>query len=159
VDLNQVTVPATDVAASVAFYRALGLRLIVDSVPRYARFECPDGDSTFSVHRVEQVPDTVGLTVYFECRDLDTTVTRLQAEGLEFDSGPEDQRWLWREARLRDPAGNEICLYTAGENRRSPPWRIDGKRPAVDGPVECAPGPPAEHAPGPGIGRATGNLE
>ncbi|MGB5621595.1 MAG: VOC family protein [Gammaproteobacteria bacterium] len=124
-DLNQVTVPATDVAASVAFYRALGLKLIVDSVPRYARFECPDGDSTFSVHRVGQAPDTTGLTVYFECRDLDETVTRLQAAGLVFDGGPEDQRWLWREARLKDPSGNEICLYAAGENRRSPPWRID----------------------------------
>jgi catechol 2,3-dioxygenase-like lactoylglutathione lyase family enzyme len=123
-DLNQVTVPATDVAASVAFYRTLGLRLIVDSVPRYARFECPDGQSTFSVHRVERAPDTSGLTVYFECRDLDETVNRLQAAGLVFDSGPEDQRWLWREARLRDPAGNEVCLYTAGNNRRFPPWRI-----------------------------------
>ncbi len=125
-DLNQVTVPATDVAASVAFYRTMGLRLIVDSLPRYARFECPDGNSTFSVHRVDQAPDTGGLTVYFECRDLDETVTRLRAAGLVFDSSPEDQRWLWREARLRDPAGNEICLYTAGENRRFPPWRIDG---------------------------------
>ena len=125
-DLNQVTVPATDVAASVAFYRTMGLRLIVDSLPRYARFECPDGNSTFSVHRVDQAPDTGGLTVYFECRDLDKTVTRLRAAGLVFDSSPEDQSWLWREARLRDPAGNEICLYTAGENRRFPPWRIDG---------------------------------
>lgn len=125
-DLNQVTVPATDVAASVTFYRTLGLKLIVDSVPRYARFECPDGGSTFSVHRVERVTDTSGLTVYFECRDLDGTVKRLQAAGLVFDSGPEDQRWLWREARLRDPAGNEVCLYTAGKNRRFPPWRIDG---------------------------------
>lgn len=125
-DLNQVTVPATDVAASVAFYRTLGLRLIVDSVPRYARFECPDGHSTFSIHRVEQAPDTAGLTVFFECRDLDETVDRLKAAGLVFHSGPEDQRWLWREARLTDPSGNEICLYTAGENRRHPPWRIDG---------------------------------
>jgi hydroxymethylpyrimidine/phosphomethylpyrimidine kinase len=37
-----------------------------------------------------------------------------------------DQRWLWREAWLKDPAGNEICIYHAGENRRLPPWRIEG---------------------------------
>lgn len=123
-NLNQVTVPAVDVAASVAFYQALGLRLIVDSVPRYARFECPEGGSTFSVHRVEQAPVTAGLTIYFECRDLDQNVTRLRQAGIVFDSGPEDQSWLWREARLRDPSGNEICLYVAGENRRYPPWRI-----------------------------------
>jgi len=119
-NLKQVTVPATDVAASVAFYRALGLRLIVDSVPRYARFECPDGDSTFSIHHVDSAPDTAGLTVYFECEDLDQVVARLREAGLEFDSPPTDQRWLWREARLYDPSGNQICLYTAGQNRRHP---------------------------------------
>ena len=97
-NLNQVTVPAVDVAASVAFYQQLGLRLIVDSVPRYARFECPDGGSTFSIHRVEEMPDTSGLTVYFECDDLDDTVSRLRDQGLRFASEPQDQRWLWREA-------------------------------------------------------------
>ena len=121
-----MTVPAVDVAASVAFYQQLGLRLIVDSVPRYARFECPDGGSTFSIHRVEEMPDTSGLTVYFECDDLDDTVSRLRDQGLRFASEPQDQRWLWREAHIRDPAGNEICLFHGGENRRHPPWRIQG---------------------------------
>ncbi len=106
------------------FIGLLGLRLIVDSVPRYARFECPDGDSTFSIHQVDSAPDTAGLTVYFECEDLDQVVARLREAGLEFDSLPTDQRWLWREARLQDPSGNEICLYSAGRNRRHPPWRI-----------------------------------
>jgi len=124
-DLNQITVPATDVAASVDFYLVLGLRLIVDSVPRYARFECPDGNSTFSIHRVDSAPNTAGLTVYFECEDLDQMVARLREAGVEFDSLPTDQRWLWREARLQDPSGNEICLYKAGRNRRHPPWRIE----------------------------------
>jgi hydroxymethylpyrimidine/phosphomethylpyrimidine kinase len=32
--------------------------------------------------------------------------------------------YLWRVARLRDPAGNRIQLYHAGENRRFPPWRV-----------------------------------
>jgi len=27
-------------------------------------------------------------------------------------------------APLRDPDGNELCLYHAGENRRFPPWRL-----------------------------------
>jgi hydroxymethylpyrimidine/phosphomethylpyrimidine kinase len=34
------------------------------------------------------------------------------------------QSWLWREAWLRDPAGNAVCLYHAGANRRFPPWRL-----------------------------------
>jgi hypothetical protein len=36
---------------------------------------------------------------------------------------PADRSWLWREAILIDPAGNRICLYRAGENRKYPPWR------------------------------------
>jgi len=48
-NLNQVTLPAQDYGASVAFYRRLGLRQIVDSPGRYARFECPGG-ATLSIH-------------------------------------------------------------------------------------------------------------
>jgi hydroxymethylpyrimidine/phosphomethylpyrimidine kinase len=32
---------------------------------------------------------------------------------------------MWREARLRDPSGNTIFLYKAGEARRFPPWRME----------------------------------
>ncbi|MGH9764766.1 MAG: VOC family protein, partial [Blastocatellia bacterium] len=62
--------------------------------------------------------------VYFECHDLDQTVRSLKAKGLIFESDPADQEWLWREAYLRDPDGNLICLYYAGENRLNPPWRV-----------------------------------
>ena len=123
-NLNQVTAPCTDLEASVAFYRRLGLRLIVNDPPNYARFECPVGDATFSLHRVPHAPDADGIVVYFEVEDLDATVQRLEAAGLDFESPPRDQTWLWREAYLRDPAGNRICLFHAGENRHNPPWRL-----------------------------------
>ncbi len=48
--LNQVTVATHDVERSIAFYRTLGLELVVHA-SHYARFVCPDGRSTFSVHR------------------------------------------------------------------------------------------------------------
>jgi hypothetical protein len=35
-----------------------------------------------------------------------------------------DQTWLWREARLKDPDGNQLILYSAGKNRKDPPWKI-----------------------------------
>jgi catechol 2,3-dioxygenase-like lactoylglutathione lyase family enzyme len=124
VNLNQVTLPAGEVAPLVVFYERLGLRLIVDALPRYARFECPDGESTLSVEQVPERATGPAPVVYFECADLDRTVARLVAEGVRFDSLPADQPWLWREARLRDPAGNALCLYWAGENRRHPPWRV-----------------------------------
>ena len=51
--LNQITVPLIDYDASKAFYLTLGLKLIVDSPPRYARFEMPEGGSTFSIEKVD----------------------------------------------------------------------------------------------------------
>jgi catechol 2,3-dioxygenase-like lactoylglutathione lyase family enzyme len=123
-NLNQITLGATDIARSAAFYRALGLRQIVDS-PHYARFECPEGEATFSIHQRDQVPADSGVVVYFECGRLDERVAQLQAAGIVFTQLPTDERWLWREARLRDPDGNALCLFHAGENRRNPPWRID----------------------------------
>jgi len=122
-NLNQVTLPATDIAASVAFYQRLGFTLIVSS-PHYARFECPEGEATFSVHLADALPQDSGVVVYFECADLDRRVASLQALGVSFSKLPTDERWLWREARLSDPTGNMICLYWAGENRRNPPWRV-----------------------------------
>jgi len=121
-NLNQVTLPARDYEASVAFYRALGLRQIVDSAGRYARFECPGG-ATLSLH-VEEGRHAGDSVVYFESDELDAWVERLRAAGILLESGPEDQSWGWREARLSDPAGNRLCLYRAGEFRRFPPWRI-----------------------------------
>ncbi len=127
-DLNQVTVPCADLAASVAFYRQLGLRLIVNDPPDYARFECPVGQATFSLHRGPLPAGDHGIIVYFELEDLDAKVRELSAAGLQFESGPQDQPWLWREAYLRDPAGNRVCLFHGGRNRRNPPWRLPEPR-------------------------------
>lgn len=70
-NLNQITIPSLDLEKSVPFYQKLGLRLIVDSMPRYVRFECMEG-----------------------------------------------------EAILKDPDGNQLILFHAGDNRKNPPWRI-----------------------------------
>lgn len=122
--LNQITLPATDVERSALFYRNMRFTQIVGSTPRYARFECPDGDATFSVHLVDNVIADTGVVVYFECADLDAKVASLQDNGFAFIQLPTDEPWLWREARLKDPSGNVICLFWAGENRKNPPWRI-----------------------------------
>jgi hydroxymethylpyrimidine/phosphomethylpyrimidine kinase len=120
--LNQITVPATDYAASLAFYRQLGLALIVDSPDDdYARFEAGNG-VTLSIHCGDGAAG--GAIVYLESLRLDAWVAELQAAGLAFEQLPQDEDWLWREARLKDPAGNRICLYAAGEARRFPPWRV-----------------------------------
>lgn len=123
-NLNQITLPATDLERSVAFYRAMGFTLIVHAPPHYARFECPEGEATFSLHTVDCAAGDTGVVVYFECADLDARVEQLEASGFEFTRPPTDERWLWREARLVDPSGNALCLFRAGENRRNPPWRV-----------------------------------
>lgn len=120
-NLNQVTLVCTDYAASVEFYKTLGLTQIVDSPPRYARFETPGG-ATLSIHAGAAPPP--GTVIHFEVDDVDAVVAELQGKGLEFDTQPVDQDWLWREAYLTDPAGNRLCIYNAGQNRRFPPWRI-----------------------------------
>lgn len=123
-NLNQITIPSLDLTKSVPFYQNLGLKLIVSSLPQYARFECPDGNSTFSIHRADILPKGVGIYVYFECEDLDQRVAELTEKGFKFDQEPTDQRWLWREARLKDLDGNQLILYYGGENRLNPPWKI-----------------------------------
>jgi catechol 2,3-dioxygenase-like lactoylglutathione lyase family enzyme len=128
-ELNQVTLPTLDLETAIAFYKTLGFVEIVHSPPRYARFECSPGGPSLSLHRVDSLAKGPGGMIYFECSDLDATVQRLQAAGLEFEHEPIDQDWLWREARLKDPDGNSLCLYYAGDNRLNPPWRVGGSEP------------------------------
>jgi len=124
--LNQITLPATDYAASVAFYKQMGLTQIVDSpgaegIGGYARFEAANG-VTLSIHVGDGTAG--GATAYLESGALDAWVAYLARRGVRFDQMPKDEEWGWREARLTDPAGNRLCLYQAGEYRRYPPWRI-----------------------------------
>jgi hypothetical protein len=123
-NLNQITIPSLDLSISIPFYQKLGLKLIVKSLPEYARFECPDGTTTFSIHRVDQLPTGPCIWVYFECADLDSQVKELVNEGFSFDELPNDKPWLWREARLQDPDHNLLILYFAGDNRLNPPWKL-----------------------------------
>jgi len=122
-NLNQITVPVLDVEKSMHFYQKLGLHLIVKSLPDYARFEC-EGGSTFSLHKVDQLPAGDGIWIYFENDKLDEKVKELQVLGFEFEELPTDKPWLWREARLKDLDRNQIILYFAGVNRVNPPWKI-----------------------------------
>ncbi|MFK7923670.1 MAG: VOC family protein [Bacteroidia bacterium] len=124
-NLNQITVPSLDLEQSIPFYQQLGLKLIVKALPHYARFECPQGEATFSIHQVDALPNGEGIYVYFECEDLDQQVADLETLGIRFAERPTDKNWLWREARLKDPDGNQIILYFAGSNRKNPPWRIN----------------------------------
>ena len=127
--LNQVTLGAIDFAASVLFYQRLGLKLIVESAPRYARLEFPETEhanspATLSLHSVDEdwkAPSDWPL-IYFEVDDVAAFLAETQCEPM---TPPEMKRHLWEEADILDPSGNRIRIYKAGEARRFPPWRID----------------------------------
>jgi hydroxymethylpyrimidine/phosphomethylpyrimidine kinase len=121
--LNQVTLTGTNYDRSVEFYRRIGLRQIVANSPDYARFETAGG-ATLSIQIDPEEKIVATTAVYLECDDLDERVEGLARAGLPFEHGPRNQPWMWREARLRDPDGNIIFLYKAGEARRFPPWRV-----------------------------------
>ena len=146
-NLNQVTIYTDKPVETAEFFQKLGLRLIVDSLPRYARLECPDGESTLSIQdtgrtapertanfslqqgeatdlSLSSEPSSDRIVLYFECDELDHTVDDLKSKGLTFDEDPTDRPWLWRQAYLKDPNGNKVCLFHAGENRKNPPWRV-----------------------------------
>jgi len=52
-------------------------------------------------------------------------VEKLQQKGIVFSELPNDKPWLWREAHLKDPDGNNLILFYAGTNRKAPPWRVN----------------------------------
>jgi len=127
IKLNQVTLGAKDMVASVAFYEKLGLTVIVDSAPRYVRFEFPRSDNgepdTLSLHAVDddwRVLDD-GALIYLE---VDDVAGFLEAADIEPITKPELKSYLWTEADIVDPSGNRIRIFNAGENRRFPPWRV-----------------------------------
>ena len=123
--LNQVTVTGTTYERSVDFYGRLGLKQIVDSPDTgYARFETAGG-VTLSVQIDPDEKIIATTAIYLECDDLDDRVEKLARSGIAFEHGPRNQPWMWREARLRDPDGNIIFFYHAGESRRFPPWRVE----------------------------------
>ncbi|WP_334031088.1 VOC family protein [Alteromonas sp. P256] len=122
-EMNQVTLPVKNMDETVEFYLALGFTQIVDT-PHYARFSCPKGNSTFSLF-LESEEFKNGAIIYFETEELDKLVETLAKKGVQFMQLPTEQSYLWKEAVLKDPSGNKIKLFWAGENRLSPPWKVN----------------------------------
>ena len=122
-ELNQITLPVKDMDAAVNFYLKLGFTQIVDT-PNYSRFSCPEGNSTFSLSLETEEFENRSV-IYFEHEELDELCADLSRRGIQFEQLPTEQRYLWKEAILKDPSGNKIKLYRAGENRLNPPWKVE----------------------------------
>ena len=71
-----------------------------------------------SIKTGDTVPADLRL---FEVMNLECDEAILTGEALPVAKAVEFYKsWLWREAYLRDPDGNKICLYYAGENGLRP---------------------------------------
>jgi len=108
--LNHIMLFVSDFDACVSFYKSLGLNAKMVALGEFARFEMPVGSATLALH----VSDTSAKSQamhYFQVDDVDRMYADLSGKGITFDSPPTDQPWRWREAVLRDPSGNAICLY------------------------------------------------
>jgi uncharacterized glyoxalase superfamily protein PhnB len=65
------------------------------------------------------------IKLYFEVDNLSETVSRLKEKGITFSSEIKDQSWLWTDVHLKDPDGHALIIFTAGNHRKNPPWRIN----------------------------------
>jgi catechol 2,3-dioxygenase-like lactoylglutathione lyase family enzyme len=120
--LNAIGIVASDMAASIRFYRLLGL-----DVP-----ETPDEDhvDTFLPNGVRFMLDTEDvvrsfkedwsretgnqISIAFECAspaEVDEAYARVTGAGFEGEKEPWDAFWGQRYALLRDPDGVEVNLY------------------------------------------------
>jgi uncharacterized glyoxalase superfamily protein PhnB len=81
------------------------------------------GNSTFSLS-LENGEFSNGSVICFESENLDELVQKLVQKGIIFEQLPTEQRYLWKGAIVKDPSGNKIKLYWAGENRINPPWKV-----------------------------------
>ena len=123
-DLNAIGIVASDMARSIAFYRALGLDVPetpgeghVDTfLPNGVRFML-DSEETILSFRPDWMRETGNqIGIAFECgspAEVDEAYQRVVAAGFHGDKEPWDAFWGQRYAQLLDPDGVEVSLYAA----------------------------------------------
>lgn len=123
-NFNHAMIYSRDIARALTFYRdRLGMTLLDQynhhGMTVYARLQSPGTESTIALHLLERGGElkTGGVRLYFEIEELEATVERLQAEGVQFTKLPALMPWGWKHAYLDDPDGHEISLYWAGAQR------------------------------------------
>ncbi len=120
---HSIDIVVADMAASLGFYRALGLP-VPDGQEEgeQAQIETPGGASIGLIseammkgHNPHWV-DPVGQRVTFACRcdsvsEVDDTYAKVMAAGYEGRQEPWDSPWGQRYAMLADPDGNRVDLF------------------------------------------------
>jgi catechol 2,3-dioxygenase-like lactoylglutathione lyase family enzyme len=125
---NAIGTPVADMAASIAFYRTLGLD-VPDGAEGEPHVEIPlasgvklmlDTYETVRAFEPEWTPPGGGqMSLAFECAspaEVDATYKAVTGAGYEGHLEPWDAFWGQRYAVLHDPDGNGVDLYAALTN-------------------------------------------
>jgi catechol 2,3-dioxygenase-like lactoylglutathione lyase family enzyme len=89
----------------------LGLAVLMEH-PGYLRVGGGDGFHIGFEERPEQPVGAVGVEIVVRVDDVDAAYRRLTAAGVVFATEPEDQEWGARHARLTDPDGYRLSLFS-----------------------------------------------
>jgi uncharacterized glyoxalase superfamily protein PhnB len=121
-ELNAIGIVASDMARSIAFYRALGLDVPetpgeghIDVAMRSGTRLMLDSEETVLSFRPDwsrKTGNQVGLA--FECSsagEVDEIYARVTGAGFDGEKEPWDAFWGQRYAQLRDPDGVPVDLY------------------------------------------------
>jgi catechol 2,3-dioxygenase-like lactoylglutathione lyase family enzyme len=120
--LNAIGIVVSDLARSLAFYRALGLDVpdgdghVETTLPNGVRlmFDTEDVIRSFEPEWARATGNQAALA--FECAtpaDVDAVYADVVAAGFEGHREPWDAFWGQRYAQLRDPDGVPVDLYAA----------------------------------------------
>lgn len=123
--LDAFGIVVDDMAASLAFYRLLGLA-VPDAVDGEGHVDVEIGGGHRLMFDTVEVASTLGewqppsggrrITLAFRCEspaDVDEMHARLVAAGHRSRSDPFDAYWGQRYATVLDPDGNPVDLYAA----------------------------------------------
>ena len=120
-ELNAIGIVSSDVAASIAFYRLLGVDFpeegeghIEATLPSGARFMLDSEDvvKSFRPDWTREVGNQLALA--FQCAspaEVDELHARTKDAGFNAEKEPWDAVWGQRYAQLRDPDGVPVDLY------------------------------------------------
>lgn len=108
--INAVTLATGDMAASLAFYQALGMRLRYGGVDaRFTSLQSGACHVNLSAALVVSAAPFPGRVIFY-VDDVDATYTKICMAGYVPETIPADAPWGERFFHIRDPSGHELSF-------------------------------------------------